>query len=313
VTTAPLRQPSPFGPLVVIANPHAGQGKVARRLPDIERTLAEAGLDYRIVRTTGPGHATEAARSALAGGERYLVAVGGDGTVHEVLNGMLENDLPVAADAVLGVVAAGSGCDFVRSLSLPGGAVAATRRLAGEAVRQLDVGKITFTSGPAEETRYFANIAEAGLGAAVVDRTSKLPGFLGAAKYFCGFWLTLPRFRPAVVRVSADDQQFEWQAHNVVLANCEYFGGGMHISPKSKPDDGLLDALIMVGPKSDAFTMLPKVYKSTHLPHRGIAELAVRSLRLEADPPLRIEADGEMLGTTPATFEIVPAALRVKV
>jgi diacylglycerol kinase (ATP) len=313
VTTPPPRQPSPFGRLVVIANLHAGQGKVARRLPDIERTLDEAGLAYRIVTTTGPGHATEAARSALAGGERYLVAVGGDGTVHEVLNGMVENDAPVAADAVLGVVAAGSGCDFVRSLSLPGGAVGASRHLAGDAVRQIDVGKVTFTSGSSAETRYFANIAEAGLGAAVVERTGRLPGFLGSAKYFCGFWLTLPRFRPAVVRIRADDREFEWRAHNVVIANCEFFGGGMHISPKSKPDDGLLDGLVMVGPKSDAFTMLPKVYKSTHLPHRGIAELTVRSLRLEADPPLQIEADGEMLGTTPATFEVVPGALRVKV
>jgi diacylglycerol kinase (ATP) len=313
VTTEPAQVPSPFGPLVVIANPHAGQGKVARRLPVIERTLTEAGLTYRIVRTTGPGHATEAARSALAGGERYLVAVGGDGTVHEVVNGMIENGVPVAAGAVLGVVAAGSGCDFVRSLSLPGGAVAAARRLAGDAVRQIDIGKVTFMSGSAERTRYFANIAEAGMGAAVVERTGRLPGFLGSAKYFCGFWLTLPRFRPAIVRVQADDREFEWRAHNVVLANCQFFGGGMHISPKSEPDDGQLDALVMVGPKSDAFTMLPKVYKSTHLPHPGIAELTVRSLRLQADPPLQIEADGEMLGTTPATFEIVPGALRVKV
>jgi diacylglycerol kinase (ATP) len=313
VTAEPPRAPSPFGPLVVIANPHAGQGKVARRLPAIEQTLAEAGLSYRVVKTTGPGHATEAARSALAAGERYLVAVGGDGTVHEVVNGMLENGAPVAADAVLGVVAAGSGCDFVRTLGLPGGAVGASHRLAGDAVRQIDIGKVTFMSGSAEQTRYFVNIAEAGMGAAVVDRTGRLPGFLGSAKYFCGFWLTLPGFRPAVVRVRADDREFEWRAHNVVVANCQFFGGGMHISPKSEPDDELLDALVMVGPKTDAFTMLPKVYKSTHLPHPGITELAVRRLGLEADPPLRIEADGEMLGTTPATFEIVPAALRVKV
>jgi diacylglycerol kinase (ATP) len=313
VTAAAPREPSPFGPLVVIANPHAGQGKVARRLPAIERALTEAGLTYRIVKTTRPGHAAEAARSALASGERYLVAVGGDGTVNEIVNGMLENGAPVAADAVLGVVAAGSGCDFVRTLGLPGGTVSASRRLVGDTVRQIDIGKVTFTAGSAEQIRYFANIAEAGMGAAVVERTGRLPAFLGSAKYFCGFWLTLPGFRPAVVRVQADDRQFEWRAHNVVLANCQFFGGGMHISPNSEPDDGRLDALVMVGPKSDAFTMLPKVYKSTHLPHPGIAELTVRSLRLQADPPLQIEADGEMLGTTPATFEIVPAALRVKV
>jgi diacylglycerol kinase family enzyme len=87
----------------------------------------------------------------------------------------------------------------------------------------------------------------------------------------------------------------------------------MHISPKSEPDDGLLDVLAMVGPKTDAFTMLPKIYKGTHVPHRNIAEVRARTLRLQASPPLLVEADGEMLGTTPATFAVVPNAIRVKV
>src|SRR5512146_1120430 len=96
---------SPFGPLVLIANPKAGRGAVAGALPRIEGMLTEQNLAYRSVRTTPPGHATAAARQALDGGERYLVAVGGDGTVHEVVTGMVENGGPVAADAVLGVVA----------------------------------------------------------------------------------------------------------------------------------------------------------------------------------------------------------------
>ena len=110
---------SPFGPLVLIANPNAGRGTVSKALPRVERVLTDKNLAYRIVRTTHPGHATEAARQALSDGERYLVAVGGDGTVHEVVNGMVRDGGPVAADAVLGVVAAGSGCDFVRSFGLP--------------------------------------------------------------------------------------------------------------------------------------------------------------------------------------------------
>jgi diacylglycerol kinase (ATP) len=304
---------NPFGPLVIIANPRAGRGKVEGQLPEIERILAEAGLAYRIVRTTHPGHATEAAREALRGGERYLVAAGGDGTVHEVVNGMLENGEPVAADAVLGIVAAGSGCDIVRSFGLPGDAVRATHHLAGQAVRRIDVSKVTFTAGSAQVTRYFANIAEAGLGAAVVARAAKLPGFLGPAKYLCGFWLTLPSFQPAAVRLTADGRSFEWRAHNVVLANCRYYGGGMQISPKSQPDDGMLDVLAMVGPKTDAFTMLPKIYKGAHLPHRNVTEVRASRVQLEADPPLQIEADGEVLGTTPASFEVVPRAIRVKV
>ncbi len=304
---------SPFGPLVVIANPRAGRRKVAAGLPQIEGILRDAGLGYRIVRTTGPGHATQAARDALTGGERYLVAVGGDGTIHEVVNGMLQDDQPVAADAVLGVVAAGSGCDFVRSFGLPGDAARAARHLAGHSVRRIDVGKVTFATGTAAMTRYFPNIAEAGLGGAVTARASRLPGFLGPMRYFCGFWLTLPGFRPATVRVDADGQVFQWRAHNVVVANCRFYGGGMQISPMSEPDDGALDVLVMVGPKSDAFTMLPRVYRGTHLPHRNIAELRASRVRVEADPPFPIEADGEILGTTPATFEVIPQPILVKV
>ena len=303
---------SPFGRLVIIANPRAGQGKVERHLPEIERALTDARLAYRIVRTTHPGHATEAARQALESGDRYLVAAGGDGTVNEVLNGMLD-DGAAAYDALLGIVAAGSGCDLIKSLGVPGDAVRASQHLLTDAVRHIDVGKVTFTDGGHEVTRYFANIAEAGLGAAVVARTTKLPRSLGAAKYFCGFWLTLPAFHPAVVKLDADGSSFEWRAHNVVVANCQYYGGGMHISPKSQPDDGMLDVLAMVGPKTDAFTMLPKIYKGTHLPHRDIAEARARTVRIDANPPLLIEADGEMLGTTPATFAVVPNAIRVKV
>ncbi len=304
---------SPFGPLVVIANPRAGRGKVGTKLSEIGRILNDAGLSYRIVRTTHPGHATEAAREALQGGERYLVAAGGDGTVHEVVNGMIQHDQPIAADAVLGVVAAGSGCDFVKSFGLPGDAVQAAHHLAGDRIRPIDVGKATFTTGTAEMTRYFPNIAETGLGGAVVARASRLAGFLGSARYFCGLWLTLPGFRPATVRLDADGQVFEWQAFNVVVANCRFYGGGMQISPKSEPDDGALDVLVMTGPKSEAFTTLPKVYRGTHLPHRNIAELRASLIRIEADPPFQIEADGEILGTTPATFGVIPRPIRVKV
>ena len=304
---------SPFGRLVIIANPSSGRGRSEAKLREIESMLRDWGLDYRMVRTAGPGHAAEAAAEALRGGDRFLVAAGGDGTVHEVVNGMLAGGRPVAADAVLGVLATGSGCDFVKSFGIPGDAVRAARRLTGDAVRTIDVGKVTFADGGATTVRYFANIAEAGLGGSVVARASRLSGVLATTRYFFGFWLTLPRFRPATVRLDADGQAFEWVAQNVVVANCRFYGGGMQISPNSRPDDGRLDVLVMTGPKSDAYTTLPKVYRGTHLPHRNIAELRVSRVTVEADAPYPIEADGEMLGTTPATFEVIPAALRLKV
>jgi len=301
---------SPFGPLVLIANPSAGRGTVDQALPRVESVLRQENLSYRIVRTTHPGHATEAARQALRDGERYLVAVGGDGTVHEVVNGMIEDSKPLVPDAVLGVVASGSGSDFVRSFGLPTDAGQAAARLAGDRVRAIDVGTVTCADG---NTTSFVNIAEVGLGAAVVARAARLGRFLGGARYAAGFWLTLPRFRPAAVRLDAGGQYHAWRAFNVVVANCRFYGGGMQISPNSDPCDRLLDILVMTGPKSDSFTTLPKVYKGAHLPHRNIAELRAAQLSVEAEPCFPVEADGELLGTTPASFGIIPAAIRLKV
>jgi YegS/Rv2252/BmrU family lipid kinase len=304
---------SPFGPLVLIANPNAGRGQADQALPRVERVLTSSNLGYRIVRTTHPGHASEAARQALRNGERYLVAVGGDGTVHEVANGMIEDGNPLAAHAVLGVVPAGSGCDFARSFGLPGDAAQAARRLAGDQVQTIDVGTVTCADG---ETRCFVNIAEVGLGAAVVAKAAGFKGLgrlLGGARYAAGFWLTLPRFRPAAVRLDADGHYLAWRAFNVVVANCRFYGGGMQISPNSDPTDGLLDILVMTGPKSDSFTTLPQVYKGAHLPHRNIAELRAARLSAEADPEFPVEADGEVVGMTPASFGVIPGAIRLKV
>lgn len=304
---------SPFGRMVIIANIRSGRGRSGAKLAAIEGILRDLSLDYVIVPTTGPGHATLAAAEALRDGDRFLVALGGDGTVHEVVNGMIAGDQPVAPDAVLGVLATGSGCDFVRTFGISRDAATAARRLTGDGVRTIDVGKVTFADGGTASVRYFPNIAEAGLGGSVTARASQVPGALGPARYFFGFWLTLPKFRPGAVRIEADGQSFEWRALNVVVANCCFYGGGMRIAPKAEPDDGKLDVLVMTGPKSDAYTTLPKVYAGTHLPHPNIAELRASRVTIETDTPFPIEADGETLGTTPATFEVIPGALRLKV
>jgi diacylglycerol kinase family enzyme len=198
---------------------------------------------------------------------------------------------------------------------LPGDTEQAAARLTGDRVRPIDVGTVTFTDQGVTRTRCFVNIAEAGLGGAVVARAAGLKAgrLLGGARYAAGFWLTLPRFRPAAVRLDADGQHRAWRAFNVVVANCRFYGGGMQISPNSDPCDCLLDILVMTGPKSDSFTTLPKVYKGAHLPHRNIAELRAAQLSIEAEPCFQVEADGELLGTTPASFGIIPGVIRLKV
>jgi len=231
------------------------------------------------------------------------------------VNGMLESDgAPIAPAPVLGVVAAGSGCDFIRTFGLPGDSSRACLHLTGDNTYPLDVGRITYTTvAGGNDVRHFANVAEAGLGAAVAARAERMSSRFGRSKYFFGFWLTMPAFRLASVRVQADRRTYEGPAYLVVVGNAQYYGGGMKISPRSYPGDGVLDVLVFKGPKTDSFTLLPKIYRGEHIPHDHVEEFRVkRALTIEADRPLPIEADGEVLGTTPATFEVLPQVIRMK-
>jgi diacylglycerol kinase (ATP) len=304
---------SPFGELVVIANPRAGRGQVGEELPELERQLLARRLAHRIRETEGPGHAVELTREALRKGTRFVVAVGGDGTVQEVVNGMLEGDRPVADEAVLGVVAAGSGSDFVRTFGLPGDAARAVRHLEGDRLYRIDVIRAEYRDGDSTRVRYVANIAEVGLGAEVVRRAGGLPRRLGRSRYFWGFWLSVGRFRPCRISVGVDRKSFEGVANNVVVANCQFYGGGMKISPRSYPGDGLIDVQISTGPKSEAFTLIPKIYRGEHVPHPHIKELRGRQVQVVAERPLPVEGDGEVLGTTPVTFTVLPEVLALKI
>jgi diacylglycerol kinase (ATP) len=310
----PPSSPGPFGELTVVVNPHAGRRHVGEEIPELERTLRARGLPYRLLRTEGRGDATRFTRETLEAGGRFVVAVGGDGTVHEVVNGMFDGEeKPIVPDPVLGVVAAGSGSDFIRTFGLPGDATRACHHLVGDNTYPLDVGRIGFTTPDGEEARYFVNVAEAGLGAAVAARAERMSPRIGQAKYFIGFWLTLPRFKLANVRIEADNRTYEGPAFLVVIGNAQYYGGGMKISPRSYPGDAVLDVLIFKGPKSDSFTMLPKIYRGEHLPHDHVQELRVkRRLVIDADRPLPIEADGEVLGTTPATVDVLAQPIQMK-
>jgi YegS/Rv2252/BmrU family lipid kinase len=304
---------SPFGDLVVIANPRSGRGRVGQELPELERQLNARRLDYRIVETEGPGHASTVAAEALRGGERFLVAVGGDGTVHEVVNGMLENDRAVSEGAILGVVAAGSGCDFIKTFGLPQDVARAVRHLEGDRLYPIDIARVDYVEDGRTVTRYVPNIAECGLGGAVVRRAERLPRWFGRSRYFWGFWLTVRRYRPCRITVRADRKEFEGRANNVVVANGQFYGGGMKISPRSYPGDGLLDVQISTGPKSEAFTLIPKIYRGEHVPHPHIKEMRGRTITVDAERPLPVEGDGEVLGMTPATFTVIPEVISLKI
>jgi YegS/Rv2252/BmrU family lipid kinase len=286
---------------------------VGRCLPEVERLLTERELEYEVVRTQGRGHATLLTREALERDRRLIVAVGGDGTIHEVVNGLIADDKAVNPETRLGVVGAGTGCDFIKTFGIPSSPSHAVVHLDGHESFPIDIGKITFSENGQEVVRYFANVAEAGLGARVVERAARLPRFLGPTVYFFAFWTTVARHRPAQVQVDLMTRTYKGPMNNLVIANGQFFGGGMKIAPKAAPTDGVLDFQIEHASKREAIAVMPKVYKGQHVPHPDILEAKRVQASIESDPPLLIEADGEVLGFTPARFEVLRDAIHLKV
>lgn len=241
-----------------------------------------------------------------------MVAVGGDGTVHEVVNGMVDAGAPEKSDVALAVVAAGSGCDFIRTFGIPADVVAACAVALGRTARSVDL--VAMHTGNAAAQRHFCNIAEVGLGGENIHRAVDLPRWLGGSRYLVSFWLTLAAYRPVQAKVTVDGRlAHDGRAVNIVVANAAYFGGGMHISPRSDPGDGKIDVLVFHGPKSDAFTLVPRIYRGTHLPHPNVLELRGANVRVESTPAVEVEADGEAAGSTPVSFTVLPGAIRLKV
>jgi len=308
----PAMTSSPFGSLAVIANPHAGDGRVGRELPALERGLADRGLEYSLRLTDGPGDATRLATDAMDAGVRFLVAVGGDGTIQEVVNGMFRDGRPIVDDPVLGLVPAHSGCDLVKSFGLPGDVEAACGHLLGDNTYPFDVVKVAFTDPDGRPAiRYSVNLAEIGFGAAVAARAAGRPG---RARSFLAFWSTFIRTRVRDVRIEADRSVYEGPAFNVIVGNAQFASGGMRLSPRSFPGDGVADVLVFTGPRSDAYTLLPAMYRhGDHVPHPHIREMRAKiRVSIDAARPLPIVADGEMLGTTPATFQMIPRSILLK-
>ena len=302
---------SPFGSIAVIVDPRAG---VMDELPVLERALGERGLEHRTYVSNGTDPSA-LATSALDEGFRFLVAVGNDATVQDVVNGMFRDGHPIREEPVLGVIGAGSGCDLVRSFGVPGDTESAAAHLAGDNTYALDLMKITTTSAGGDRvTRFGHNLAQVGMGAQQVACSAKAPAWLGGSRRFYGFWCGYLKTKAARFTVEHDARTWEGRAWNVVVANAQFTGGGLRLSPRSFPGDGILDALVFTGPRSGAYTQLPRLFRhGDHVPDPHIQELKAKiRFEIRSERPMPVLADGVALGTTPVTFQIVPRPILFK-
>jgi YegS/Rv2252/BmrU family lipid kinase len=258
----------------------------------------------------GPGHLTELARKAVDDGADLLVVVGGDGALHEVVNGIVGRDVEVA------LLMRGTGMDFPRTHSIPTKVEEAARVAVEGETREVDLGRVTYRSwAGAEATEHFANIASAGMSAAVARRANaKSKALGGKASFFAALVEVFFGWRNVDMHVRVDGEERRAKINNTVVANGQYHGGGMWLAPEASYDDGLFDVLVFGDlTKRDFVLNVAKIYKGTHLAHPKIEQLRGRRVEIDADEPLPVELDGEQPGTTPATFEVVPQALRVRV
>ncbi len=300
--------------LILIVNPRSANSSTGRRWPAIESKLRSLLPPFDVAFTERLGHATAIAREAA---ERYgcVALVGGDGTVNEVANGLIADDRPLRSDLTLGIIPRGTGADFVRTLGIPHDLEAAAERLATGEVREIDVGKIRYRSPDGNEAvRYFLNEADIGMGAIVCDRVNRSSKRLGGRLSFLRAILTTTlTYRSRLVALSLDGAPAQQiLLGNAWFANGQYSGGGIRMAPRARLDDGLLDVVCMGDmsrlqrvisfPKlrSGAFVDLPQV--TYHTAHR---------IEAESPAPVGIATEGEVIGSLPATFELIGERLKV--
>lgn len=297
----------------IIANPAAGNGAVERRWPAIERLLQELQFSYTVKFTEYRGHAIRLVEDALLKGHRYFLALGGDGTNHEMANGILSQTIVPPADIHYALLPIGTGNDWARMYGIPHQPrQRLLRLLEGKTVLQ-DAGKVTFQRDGQPESRFFINIAGMAYDAYIARQLDK-HRFVNRMQYLLMVGQYLFRYRLTPARLHFNGQTAEDSFYTINIGICRYSGGGMQLVPQAIPDDGLF-ALTFARrlPKWEVLLSTPRFYNGTILDHPKISGFQTKHLRVEhiGDTPTLLEADGEFLGETPAEFFILEKALRI--
>ncbi len=304
---------------VVIVNPRSGGGRAGRTFADVRAVLERRLGEVDAVLTGRPGHAIELARKAVEDGASLVVAVGGDGTLHEVANGVLD----AGGGAAVGYVGQGTGGDFRRTLGIEHRLDAYVEAIASGRERRVDAGKLRYRADGEERQRWFVNILSAGMGG-LVDRyvadTSKALG--GKAAYLWASTKALVACERGRLRcdvgLAGERHRRAVDTFMIAICNGRYFGGGMHVAPMAEPDDGRFEVVSMDAPGKVAFaTFSRRIYDGRHLTSPGVQHFGCDRISVDLDnerarPVFLLDVDGEPLGGLPMDVELVPKALTLR-
>lgn len=308
---------------LIIVNPKSAGGSTREKWSAIASDLRSHFGAFNVAFTKGPGDGIQLAKRGAESGREFIIACGGDGTANEIANGILLS----GKDVELGIFPSGTGGDFRRTLGMPDGAREAARSIRTGETKRIDVGRVQFhdhDGNPAE--RFFLNVTSFGLAASIIERVKNgtslswlpLDTVRGRASYALSALQEIVGIDAEMVRVRIDGgEENTLQTVNFCVANARYFGGGMKIAPDAKINDGFLD-VINIGDIRTAKIILNAytLYRGTHLDLtevKGTLAKRIEARPLDPDQEIHIEIDGELAGRLPATYEVIPSSLRVRV
>jgi len=305
----------PLKQITFIVNPNSANGATGRQWPTIGlRAKDRLGLFETLV-TIGPGDATRLTRQAVLSGAEIVVCVGGDGTLNEVINGLINEKGSLESNVLLGYIPRGTGCDLAKSLSVPLNLERALDNIVSRRNRKIDLGKLTYRDHRGRESyRYFHNVLSFGLGGEVdarVNRTSKICG--GFLSFIWATLISILRFNKKQVQLRVDDFFDEdvtiW---NVAVANGQYHGGGMRVAPGAEINDGLFQVTV-IGDLSipEVLWNLPRLYNGKIYKQKKITKLIGRRVVASSTQVVLLDMDGEQPGRLPVVIEMVPSALSI--
>ena len=338
ISGAPAANPL-AGRMMLIVNPVAGAGAAAGISAELEMALRDLGLDFDRKYTERSGHAAGIASEAARRGYGTVAVVGGDGTVREAVNGLMAVER--LARPALGVIPAGMGADFCRTVGIPGDWQIAATLLASGKRRTIDVGWMEYDTPGGLCTGYFANVAGLGFDGEVTGRAARLPERLrkavgGTGCYLLSTALTSSKYLEKDVELHVDEKTYRALATTVVVANCRYFGGRMKVAPDAAPDDGLFDVIVIgagfgstlldlppdsappvrsrlerSGAKARTARNVTRIYRGTHTEDPSVVTMRAGAVRVISNDRMVLQADGDVIGSGPFAAKVIPGAIDV--
>lgn len=294
---------------LVIVNPNAGNKKGRRDWDEISKLLDASGFKYEARFTVRRYHATELSSEGVSLGYRRIIIIGGDGTMNEVVNGIFSQDLCPSVEVIIGMITVGTGNDWGKMYNIPKDYKKAIDAIKAGKTRLQDIGRAVYSINGRTEQRYFANIAGLGFDASVVERTN-FQKSRGKSSYYSALLKSLSSYRTTNTRVKVNDKSTENDTFSISIGIGKFSGGGMMQTPEALIDDGLFDITVIKSmTKIEIIRSLKKLYDGSILDHPKIISLKGERIRIESDPEINLEVDGESLGNSPIDFNIIPKSL----